>query len=145
MMMSYGLFVFCLKTLPYQKMTISKNWRYPKNERVNYRPALQYTGPSNDTITLSGSVYTEITNGRVSLEVLERMALLGISWPLIEGDGVPLGFFVLENVERTHSELNRDGSPRKIDFTLKLIKTDIPNPFENENVKDVIDIIDIII
>lgn len=141
MMMCYGFFVFSLKNLPYQTMKINKSWNYVANERVNRRPALQYTGPNNDTVTLSGSIYTEITNGRLSLELLERMAYLKTPLPLIEGTGVPLGFFVLVSVERTHSELNRNGSPLKIDFTMVLKKVDISDFFGDSKISDIIDII----
>lgn len=141
MMMCYGFFVFSLKNLPYQTMKINKSWNYVANERVNRRPALQYTGPNNDTVTLSGSIYTEITNGRLSLELLERMAYLKTPLPLIEGTGVPLGFFVLVSVERTHSELNRNGSPMKIDFTMVLKKVDISDFFGDSKISDIIDII----
>ncbi|OCG14252.1 hypothetical protein A9G09_06555 [Gilliamella sp. wkB292] len=141
MMMCYGFFVFSLKNLPYQTMKINKSWNYVANKRVNRRPALQYTGPNNDTVTLSGSIYTEITNGRLSLELLERMAYLKTPLPLIEGTGVPLGFFVLVSVERTHSELNRNGSPLKIDFTMVLKKVDISDFFGDSKISDIIDII----
>ena len=141
MMMCYGFFVFSLKTLPYQEMTLNKSWNWASNNRVNKRSALQFTGPNNETISLSGSVYSEITHGRVSLEVLERMAYLSIPMPLIEGDGVPLGFFVLNSVEKTYTELNRHGSPLKIDFTINLTKVDIPDFFGEGAIKDIIDII----
>ena len=141
MMICYGFFVFSLKTLPYKNMKINKSWSWASNNRVNKRSALQFTGPNNETINLSGSVYSEITHGRVSLEVLERMAYLSVPMPLIEGDGVPLGFFVLNSVEKTYTELDRHGSPKKIDFTINLTKVDIPDFFGESAIKDIIDII----
>ncbi|KES17085.1 phage tail protein [Gilliamella apicola] len=145
MMMCYGFFVFSLKTLPYQEMTLNKSWNWASNNRVNKRSALQFTGPNNETITLSGSVFSELTHGRVSIEVLERMAYLSVPLPLIQGDGVPLGFFVLNGVERKYTELDRHGAPRKINFTIKLTKVDISDFFDEGIIKDIIDIIDIII
>ena len=141
MMMCYGFFVFSLKTLPYKSMKVNKSWSWASNNRVNKRSALQFTGPNNETINLSGSVYSEITHGKVSLEVLERMAYLSVPMPLIQGDGVPLGFFVLNSVEKTYTELDRHGSPKKIDFTINLTKVDIPDFFGESAIKDIIDII----
>lgn len=141
MMMCYGFFVFCLKTLPFQNMKVNKSWNWAANNRVNQRSALQFTGPNNETITLSGTVYSEITDGRVSIDDLERMANLSIPMPLIEGDGVLLGFFVLNNVDKTYIELNRNGSPRKIDFTIKLTRVDNPDFFSESAIKNIIDII----
>ncbi|MFQ1012666.1 phage tail protein [Gilliamella apicola] len=127
MMMCYGLFVFSLKTIPYQVFEENKDWRYPANSRVNQRSSLQFIGIDNETITLSGVLYPELTGGRLSLAWLERMADLGCSWPLIDGTGVPLGFFVMTNLKKTKTEFFKDGAPRKIEFTISLTKVDPPD------------------
>ncbi|OCG35524.1 MULTISPECIES: phage tail protein [unclassified Gilliamella] len=127
MMMCYGLFVFSLKTIPYQTAEENKDWRFPANSRVNQRSALQFIGRDNETITLSGVLYPELTGGRLSLAVLERMADLGYSWPLIEGTSIPLGFFVMTNLKKTKTEFFKDGAPRKIEFTISLTKVDPPD------------------
>lgn len=125
-MMCYGLFVFSLKTIPFQTMKEDKDWNYASNSRVNKRAALQFTGNGNDVITLSGTLYPEITGGKLSLALLERMSDLGTAWPLIEGSGIPLGFFVMTSLKKTKTELLDNGSPRKIDFTIMLKKVDPP-------------------
>ena len=126
-MMCYGLFVFSLKTLPFQQMDENKEWRYPINPRVNERSALQFTGYDNETISLSGVLYPEVTGGRLSLALLERMSDLGTAWPLIEGSGIILGFFVMTNLKKTKTEFFKDGVPRKIEFTISLTKVDPPD------------------
>ena len=73
MMMTLGLFVFMLKTVPYQELQLQRSWRFPSNSRVGVRPALQFLGPDNDTITLSGVLLPEITGGRLSLFALEQI------------------------------------------------------------------------
>ena len=126
MMMCYGLFVFELKTVPFQSIEENKDWRFPANSRVNQRSALQFIGRDNETMTLSGILYPELTGGRLSLAILERMADLGASWPLIDGTGIPLGFYVMTNLKKTKTEFFRDGTPRKIEFIISLTKTDPP-------------------
>lgn len=126
MMMCYGLFVFSLKTIPYQTTEENKDWRFPANSRVNQRSALQFIGRDNETITLTGILHPELTGGRLSLAVLERMADLGYPWPLIEGTGIPLVFFVMTNLKKTQAEFFRDGAARKIEFTISLTKVDPP-------------------
>ncbi|MFZ4214985.1 phage tail protein, partial [Pantoea endophytica] len=91
MMMTLGLFVFMLKTVPYQELQLQRSGRFPSNSRVGVRPALQFLGPDNDTITLSGVLLPEITGGRLSLFALEQIAELGRAWPLIEGSGTIYG------------------------------------------------------
>ncbi len=124
MMMALGLFVFGLHTTPYQQLQRQLAWRHPANSRVGARPARQYAGPGDENITLSGVLYPEITGGRVSLAALEIMANQGKAWPLIEGTGLYYGLFVIEEISTTASEFFPDGAPRKIEFSLKLSRTD---------------------
>jgi phage protein U len=67
MMMVYGMFVFMLQTTPYQQLRHSQNWRHVKNDRVNRAAGWQYIGVGEDSITLNGTLYPEITGGNWSL------------------------------------------------------------------------------
>lgn len=124
MMMALGLFVFGLRTVPYQQLQRQIAWRHPANSRVGARPARQYVGKGDEIITLSGVLYPEITGGKISLAALEMMADTGLAWPLIEGTGLFYGLYVIEEQASTHSEFFPDGAPRKIEFSLKLARTD---------------------
>ena len=66
MMMIYGMFVFELKTLPYQQLRHSLNWRHVKNDRINRSAKWQYIGAGETQINLDGVLYPEITGGDVS-------------------------------------------------------------------------------
>ena len=124
MMLTLGLFVFMLQTLPYQELQLQRSWRFPSNSRVGVRPALQFLGPDNDTITLSGVLLPEITGGRWSLLTLQLMAEQGRAWPLIEGTGTIYGMFVIESLSQTKAEFFSNGVCRRIEFTLTLKRTD---------------------
>lgn len=54
MMMIYGMFVFELKTLPYQQLRHSLNWRHVKNDRINRSAKWQYIGAGRRRSTLTG-------------------------------------------------------------------------------------------
>lgn len=54
MMLTLGLFVFMLQTLPYQSMSRNAEYRWPSNARVGLRPAAQFLGMDEEKITLSG-------------------------------------------------------------------------------------------
>lgn len=124
MMMALGLFVFATATLPYQQLQRTTSWRHPSNSRLGLRPARQFVGPGDDSITLSGTLYPELTGGRVSLAMVRAMAETGRAWPLIEGSGAFYGLWVIESVDETGSVFFADGSARKIDFSLKLARVD---------------------
>jgi phage protein U len=123
-MMALGIFVFGLDTVPYQQLQRQTTWRHPSNSRVGRRPARQFAGPGDDTITLSGTLYPELTGGKVSLALLRFMADSGKAWPLIEGTGYIYGLYVVEDVSETNSLFFSDGAARKIDFTIKLTRVD---------------------
>jgi hypothetical protein len=124
MMMALGLFVFATSTLPYQQLQRSTSWRHPSNSRLGLRPSRQYLGPGDDNITLSGTLYPEVTGGRISLALVRAMAETGSAWPLIEGSGAFYGLWVIESIDETGSVFFKDGSARKIDFSLKLARVD---------------------
>lgn len=44
MMLALGMFVFELRTLPYQSMQHSKDYRWVSNDRVGKPPAYQFLG-----------------------------------------------------------------------------------------------------
>ncbi|WP_273837829.1 phage tail protein [Providencia rettgeri] len=123
-MAALGLFVFQLNTTPYQMMQINQKYRYGVNNRVGKRPAVQFIGLDNDDIILSGTLLPSLTGGRLSLLVLEKMAETGRAWSLIDGTGNIYGMYVIEEITQSKSEFFVDGAPRKIDFTLKLKRTD---------------------
>jgi hypothetical protein len=122
MMMVYGMFVFTLNTAPYQSLARTSGFRHVKNERIGKSAKWQYIGAGEDAITLSGSLYPEVTGGDVSLEVLRTMAYTARPWPLIEGTGIIYGMFVIDSITETRTEFFSDGKAKKIEFTLSLKK-----------------------
>ncbi|WJV54487.1 phage tail protein [Prodigiosinella aquatilis] len=124
MMMVLGLFVFTLKTIPYQELQRQRSWRHPTNNRVGYRPVAQFLGPDNDTITLQAVLLPQVTGGKLSLLVLEQMAETGKAWALLEGSGTIYGMYVIESMSETRSQFFSDGNARRIEFTLTLKRVD---------------------
>ncbi|OVZ80922.1 phage tail protein [Yersinia kristensenii] len=124
MMLSLGLFVFMRQTTPYQSIGRNIDYRWPSNSRIGLRPAAQFLGVDSEKITLSGVLLPELTGGKLSLLALELMAAQGKAWPLIEGDGTIYGMFVIESLSQTGTLFFADGSARRIEFTLKLLRVD---------------------
>lgn len=119
-----GQFVFALNSVPYQSLQHQRAWRHPANPRVGLRPAHQFIGPDEETITLQGVLLPEITGGEAKLDELDEMAESGDDWVLIDGAGNLLGLFVIEGIDRTKTLFFQDGKARRIEFTLKLTRVD---------------------
>ncbi|MBL0492208.1 phage tail protein [Aeromonas veronii] len=124
MMMTLGWFVFMRSTVAPQSQQDERAWRHPGNNRVGARPSYQYLGPDDELSHLSGVLYPELTGGPVSLDMLNSMGDSGQAFPLIQGDGVMRGSFVIEGISTTRSEFFQDGSARKIEFSIKLKRVD---------------------
>ncbi|EKN6152154.1 phage tail protein [Yersinia enterocolitica] len=124
MMLSLGLFVFMRQTTPYQSIGRNIDYRWPTNSRIGLRPAAQFLGVDSEKITLSAVLLPELTGGKLSLLALELMAAQGKAWPLIEGNGTIYGMFVIESLSQIGTLFFADGSARRIEFTLKLLRVD---------------------
>lgn len=124
MMLSLGMFVFSLSTLAYQELQRQTNWRHASNGRVGAAPALQFVGRGDDTITLPGLLLPELAGSILSLDALRLMANTGKAWPMVEGTGRIYGLWVIESLSETKTLFFRDGTPRRIEFTLTLKRTD---------------------
>jgi len=124
MMMCLGMFVFGMPTLAYQEFQRETEWRHGSTSRIGARPARQYLGPGDDTITLPGLLVPELCGSALSLDVLRIMADSGRAWPLVEGTGRIYGLYVIESLSETRTLFFQDGAARRIDFTLKLARVD---------------------
>lgn len=122
MMMTLGLFVFGMESLPYQKFLHDIEWRHPASGRVGKRPARQFAGVGDETITLSGVLLPEISGGDLSLDLIRYMGDTGEQWPLIEGTGRVYGFFILDKLSVTKELFFKDGKARRMEFTLNLVR-----------------------
>lgn len=124
MMMSLGLFVFKLNTLPYQTLGRIVNYNWQENTRIGQRPVSQFLGLGKESMKLSGLLLPEVTGGISYLQVLEGMAESGRAWPLIEGSGTIYGMFVIESMSHDNTEINSNGQARHISFTVNLKRVD---------------------
>lgn len=139
MMMSLGQFVFSLETLAYQSLQRATDWRHAQNSRVGARAASQFVGPGDDTITLEGVLLPDVAGTRSSLDTLRSMGDDGAAWPLVDGNGVVYGAFVLLSVHDTGTLFFQDGTPRRTEFSIELRRVDDNRVADNPNVGTVSD------
>jgi len=124
MMLALGMFVFSLHTAAYQEMQRQTDWRHPSSSRVGAQPARQFLGRGEDAITLPGVILPELAGSALSLDALRVMADTGKAWPMVEGSGRIYGLWVIESLSETRTLFFRDGTPRRIEFTLSLKRID---------------------
>jgi phage protein U len=124
MMLALGMFVFSLSTAAYQELQRQTDWRHPSSSRVGAAPARQFVGRGDDSISLPGVILPELTGSFLSLDALRLMANTGKAWPMVEGSGRIYGLWIIESLSETKTLFFRDGTPRRIEFTLSLKRID---------------------
>lgn len=124
MLMSLGQFVFQLQDLAYSELARATAWRHASTSRVGARPARQYVGPGEDTITLSGVLVPEVAGTLQSLATLRAMADAGDAYAMVDGAGRIFGAWVIERMEEGASALTQEGIARRTSFTVTLQRTD---------------------
>jgi phage protein U len=65
--------------------------------------------------------------GLFHLDVLDNMRRLGQAHILIRGDGWHFGWFIIEELNRGHSLIAKDGIGQQIEFDAKFQRVPIPN------------------
>jgi phage protein U len=123
-MMCLGQFVFELKTAPYQSFQRQIGWRHPSSSRVGLRPARQFIGPDDESITISGVLLPELAGDILALDELRYMADEGDAYVLVDGTGNLYGRYVIESIDETGTLFFRDGTPRRVEFSLALKRVD---------------------
>ena len=83
-------------------------------------PTRQYIGPGEDSITLNGTIFPQFNGGPVQLIIMRLSAGIGIALPLICGNGLIMGRWIIESIGETKSEFFDNGAARKIEFNLTL-------------------------
>lgn len=124
MLMSLGQFVFQLQDLAYSELQRSTAWRHASNSRVGARPALQFVGQGEDTITLAGTLVPEIAGTLQSLVTLRDMADAGDAYAMVDGAGRIFGAWIIDRIEEGGSAFTPDGIARRTSFTIGLRRSD---------------------
>lgn len=120
MLLSLGLFVFRLQTIPYETLKRTTEYRWSSANRFGKAPAHQFLGPGEDELTIDGKLMPELTGGPVHLEKLREMGNSGKAWILTAGNGDVLGKWFITKIDDNRSHFLSNGLARKIEFTITL-------------------------
>jgi phage protein U len=124
MLLSLDQFVFGMGTAAFHELQRRTNWKHPTTARVGGRPARQFTGQGDDTITLTGLLAPDQIGKLAALVTLRDMADAGDAYVLVDGAGRVYGAFVIEGMNEGQTLHMKDGTPRRIEFTIDLARVD---------------------
>lgn len=122
MMMILGVYRFCIGNAAYQSLARTTEYRWEEQPRLDSDPAMQFVGVGAETIKLDGTIYPHFRGGLRQVTLMRAEAGLGLPLMLISGNGTAFGRWCIVDISETQSFFLKDGTPRKIVFSLTLKK-----------------------
>lgn len=122
--MSFGMFVFSVSTTLYDQLQRRRSFAIARNQRIGARDATQFTGPGDETISLSGTAYSEMGDIEASMQEMANIGNEGNALPLVCANGTVYGTFIMTGLDEQQKMFWPDGSPRAINFNLDLLRVD---------------------
>ena len=119
-MMILGQYRFCIDSAAYQSFVHSTEYRWEEQKRLGADSAMQFVSNGTDTITLEGTIYPHFRGGVSQVESMRSQAAQGEPLMLISGNGTAFGRWCITAISENQTTFMKDGSPRKVTFTLTL-------------------------
>ncbi|WP_336801729.1 phage tail protein [Kaistia sp. MMO-174] len=101
--------------------------RFAEKPIMGRRPPLEFVGEGAESFGLTVKLFPEKLGGLGTLDDLAAMRASGIAQYFMRGDGVPLGWFVVEKLSEKSSYLGGQGVGRVIDVDISIKRADAPS------------------
>ena len=118
-LLSLGGFKFEIGKNAHKRLTQKSSFRWSEIKRLGGTSAMHFNGIDNDTITLAGTIYSEIGGGE-TYEKLYEEAGKGKPMVMVDAQGNNLGSWVITDISKDDEAINRYGVARKTDFNISL-------------------------
>lgn len=110
-----------------QAIESETNSSFAKHDVMGAAPVYEATGDDESTVTLTGVLHPYVFGATGHLARLEAARAGKIPLPLLRGDFVPVGWFLIKSITRKDAELDAfDGIGHEIEYSVDLIKVDTP-------------------
>ncbi|MGV1352778.1 phage tail protein [Klebsiella pneumoniae] len=100
---------------------------FAAHEVIGRMPSLEFVGEAPETWSIRGRLFPQRFGGLDELAVLHAMRRGGSAQFLMRGDGIPMGWVVVERVQEKASYLGSDGVGRVIEFEIQVKRADGPS------------------
>ena len=127
MLASLGPVSFNLTT-DLESIKSEESSNFVKHEVMGTSPVYEDTGDGDATVTLTGVLRPYLFNGALSgLAALRSARAAKLPLPLMRGDFMPLGWFLIDKISSEHKELHpMTGVGQEVEYTLSLISSGPP-------------------
>lgn len=115
-----GPFMFSRDTAAPNTLTRTNSYSWVKQARLGRDAASQFTGIGDDRFEIEGTIYPEYAGGIEQITLMRLLAGQGEPYMFVSGKGIVYGDYCITSIEETDREFNKDGSPKKVEFTITL-------------------------
>lgn len=128
MLMQIGAVRFEIAPLNAHKSTHTTAARFATKPVLGARPPLEWIGEGDEAWDISARLFPQKFGGLSSLSALAAMQRSGRPQYLVRGDGALMGWVVILDVAEASSHLDAQGVGKVIDVTIKVQRSDKPEP-----------------
>lgn len=100
--------------------------RFAEHNVLGGSPVFEFVGQGATTYTISGTLHPEFCGGLEVVEALEAARNQALPMPVVRGDLVPLGWFVITELSHDSSNIGLLGAGREVEFSVTMKRTDAP-------------------
>lgn len=122
-----GAVIFEIAPVNLYAVEHSAEARFAEKPIMGRRPPLEFIGEGAESFGLTVKLFPEKLGGLGTLDDLAAMRASGIAQYFMRGDGVPLGWFVVERVNEKSSYLGGQGVGRVVDVDISIKRSDAPS------------------
>ncbi len=119
-MIALGDFRFESNTNPYDSFSRQLEYRWQQQDVLLTDPKQQYLGPSQQTVTFTGTIHPLFRGGLGQIDAMRAEAEKGTPLRMVDGLGNVWGNWVITSISETRTAMFPDGVPRSIEFTLSI-------------------------
>ena len=125
-LMAWGPFQFETGAAAYEELRHRASARWEKHAIIGRRPAGQHLGPGEESVSLRGTIYPDVTGAgsAATVNALLAAAQQAQVYTLLSADGTIIGPFRLEKAESTGSFIDPAGAPQKLTYDLEFVAHD---------------------
>ena len=120
-----GGVVFELTPLNVEDVDHSTSSDFVKHPVMGAQQPVEFMGPGDDKLSLSGSIFPRALGGEAELALLEDLQRQGQAVLVTRGMS-RLGWFIITSLRRRHRYLSPNGIGRKIELTIEIERAGKP-------------------
>jgi phage protein U len=103
-----------------QEILSQRRYDYAAHEVIEARPRLQWVGTGLERISFDILMHSSFTDPAVQMAALADAAAAHLAMPLVFGNGLLRGYFVIESIATRSTQLSAGGNPIAITMRLEL-------------------------